>query len=211
MKGEARIAPPASDTWRSHIQRVHGVVNTERLADVVQRRLNKIDEPVVKYPGHREAQTQVDGRVDDAFAQLVQVLHQAHARELRALGHCLSRLADCVCGINHAGLPAASGMGSSLWFKFCCRNSAAPGAPRSVTLWSCLPRATARRLDQRLGCAGWGRLGCWNLLAGGGRLDAWIWTLRREVSDGAFGSAQRGISALSGYWLCIAAAGPGFF
>jgi hypothetical protein len=75
----------------------------QRLADVVERRLDEADEPVMKGPGREEAQRQVDGRADDALAQLVQVLHQAHAGQIRALGHGLPRLADCFRGINHGG------------------------------------------------------------------------------------------------------------
>ena len=78
----------------------------ERLADVVQRSLDEGDEPIAKDPGDDEAQTQIYGRADDALAQLFQVLHQAHAGQVGALGHRRPRLADCVRGINHGGLPA---------------------------------------------------------------------------------------------------------
>ena len=63
----------------------------------------KFDEPIVEDPAHDKADSQVDGGVDDALAQFVQMLHQAHAREFGALVTRCSRLADCFRGINHAG------------------------------------------------------------------------------------------------------------
>src|ERR1700675_3072540 len=44
--------------------------------------------------------------MDDTAAPLVQVLHQAHAREFRALGYRGPRLANGLRRINHAGLQA---------------------------------------------------------------------------------------------------------
>jgi hypothetical protein len=43
------------------------------------------------------------------------MLHQAHAGQLRALGHGSLRLVDCVRGINHGGLCSVAGLASSAW------------------------------------------------------------------------------------------------
>ena len=96
----------------------------------------KADEALVEDPGHDEAQDQKDERADDALAQLVQMLHQAHAGQLRALGHGLARLADGLRGINHARLPGdlrvffavagalvAAGLLLAAWDGFLCRRS----------------------------------------------------------------------------------------
>jgi len=57
MKGEARIAPPISETCKSS-SKGPWVGEDQRLANVVQRRLNETDEPVMKGPGREEAQCQ---------------------------------------------------------------------------------------------------------------------------------------------------------
>jgi len=44
----------------------------QRLADVVERRLNKVDKPVVEGPDGDKTKGQVNGGVNDAFAKLVQ-------------------------------------------------------------------------------------------------------------------------------------------
>ena len=88
------------------IQRVHGMSEDERLADARERCLNEIHKPVVEGPDSNEADSQVDGGVDDALPKLIQVLHQAHARQFRALAYGCPRLADCFPGIKHGGPPA---------------------------------------------------------------------------------------------------------
>ena len=42
------IAPPTSAHLQIEVERIHGVRKDQRLADMDQRGLNKIDEPVVK-------------------------------------------------------------------------------------------------------------------------------------------------------------------
>ena len=66
-------------------------------------------------PGHDEAGRQVDRGVDDAPAQLVQMLHQAHAGKFCALADRGPRLAYCVRGINHADLQSPrDGVGDAM-------------------------------------------------------------------------------------------------
>ncbi len=64
----------------------------------------KATKRVAEDPGHYEAGRQVDRGVDDAPAQLVQMLHQAHAGKFCALADRGPRLAYCVRGINHVDL-----------------------------------------------------------------------------------------------------------
>ncbi len=88
------------------VQRVHGVGVVELDAELVERGLDEAVEALVEGVGDDEADGEIDGGVDDALAQLLEVLHQAHAGEFGALGDGLARFVDCVCGINHGGLPA---------------------------------------------------------------------------------------------------------
>ena len=77
------------------------------MCEMIERSLHKTVEPLVEEVGHEEADGEIDGGVDDALAQLLQMLHQAHAGQVGALRDGFSRLADCVSGINHCG-PAPS-------------------------------------------------------------------------------------------------------
>ena len=126
MKGEARIAPADQRHLQIQVQRVHGVRKDQRLADVIQRRLQKVDDPVAKEPADKEARSQIECGVDDALAQLVQMLHQAHAGQFRALAHCRARLADCVGGVNHVGSAPPRPVTHLLW----ARPKRVPGFPR---------------------------------------------------------------------------------
>ncbi len=53
-------------------------------ADAVQGGLDESDEPIAEEPRDKEPNRQVNRGVDDALAQFVQMLHQAHAWEFRA-------------------------------------------------------------------------------------------------------------------------------
>jgi len=56
-----------------------GWIMLRDLPSCLERRLDEIDQAVAEEPGNGEAREEVEGGVDDAAAQLVQVLHQAHA------------------------------------------------------------------------------------------------------------------------------------
>ncbi len=77
-----------------------GVVELD--VEPIQRRLNERVEPFVEVVRNDEATEEVKSGMHDAAAQLIEVLHQAHARKLGAMGHRFSCLANCVCGVNHA-------------------------------------------------------------------------------------------------------------
>ncbi len=79
-----------------------GCVKTSDLP-IFKRRLEEVEQPILENPRDDESGSEVSGGVDNALAQFVEMLHQAHAREIRAFGNGRSRLADCFGGINHDG------------------------------------------------------------------------------------------------------------
>ncbi len=109
VKNEGRSENGAADEsyLQVQVERVHGVRVVELDAKLVERRLHKAVQSFVEVIGHEEADSKINGGVDDALAQLLQMLHQAHAGQVGALGDCFPCLADCVSGINHCG-PAPS-------------------------------------------------------------------------------------------------------
>ena len=56
--------------------------------------------------GNDETDAEIDCGVDETLAQLLKVLHQAHAGELGALGDGGARFVDGFLGINHDAQPA---------------------------------------------------------------------------------------------------------
>src|SRR6266568_1604855 len=104
---------------------------------VIERRLHQTIQSLPKVKGYEKADTQVNCGVHNAFTKLFEVLHQAHAWELRALGYSFPRFADCINGINHAGsMPPrrchSVGLGSSL--KICQANPLQHSARWSLLL-----------------------------------------------------------------------------
>ncbi len=76
------------------------------MPSLVERGLDEAVETLVEDVGDEEADGEIDGGVDDALAELLEVLHQAHAGEFGALGDGLARFVDGFLRINHGGLPA---------------------------------------------------------------------------------------------------------
>ena len=76
------------------------------MPSLVERGLDKAVETLMEGVGDDEADAEIDGGVDETLAQLLQVLHQAHAGELRALGDGVARFVDGFLGINHDAQPA---------------------------------------------------------------------------------------------------------
>ena len=72
----------------------------------IQRRLHQSVELLVEEVRDDEAQGKKNRRTDNALAQLFQMLHQAHAGQLGALGYRGLGLLDDVLGISHGELPA---------------------------------------------------------------------------------------------------------
>ena len=66
----------------------------------------KSTEPVAKTPGRNKAQTQKNRRMNDALAELIEMLHEAHAGQFSALGHGLAGYLDGFLRFNHDGRPA---------------------------------------------------------------------------------------------------------
>ena len=69
---------------------------------VVERLLNDAVEPHVEGVGDAEADQEIDGGVDEALAELVEMLHEAHAGEFGAVG---DGCAGAVDQISHGGWP----------------------------------------------------------------------------------------------------------
>ena len=76
-----------------------GVVEFD--AELVERSLDKAVEALVEGVRDDEADGEIDGRVHDALAQLFEMLHEAHAGQLGALGDGLTGFLDGLLGINH--------------------------------------------------------------------------------------------------------------
>jgi len=76
----------------------------------VERRLNKGHQLLVKNTRSDAAQYEIDDGVNKTLAQLVEMLHQAHAWQVGALAHGLAGSADCVGGVNHGDSPQCWGL-----------------------------------------------------------------------------------------------------
>ena len=73
----------SSEACRSRLRASMGCVKTRDLPMLIKRGLQKSDDAVVEDPADDEAQGQVNSGVDDAPAQLVEVLHRGSCRAVR--------------------------------------------------------------------------------------------------------------------------------
>ena len=97
------MAPPMQRDLQIEVQRIHGVRVVELDAELVERGLNEAVKRSWKNVADEESDGEIDGGVDDALAQLLEVLHEAHAGELGALGDGFARFFDGVCGSTMMG------------------------------------------------------------------------------------------------------------
>ena len=83
-----------------------GWVKFSAMCELIERRLDEAVETLVKDVGDDEADEQIDDGVDESLAQLVEVLHQAHAGKLGAVGDGLASSVDRV-EISHGRVASA--------------------------------------------------------------------------------------------------------
>src|SRR5665213_1067901 len=84
------------------VDRVCGVRVVEALVDIGERLLDDVVQLDMKGPGYGKAPGEEVEAVQDAFAQLFQVLHQAHAGKIGAVADGFARVVDGI-EISHAG------------------------------------------------------------------------------------------------------------
>ena len=84
------------------VEWIGGVGVVEGDVEVVERLLDDAVEPDVKGVGDAEADEEIDGGVDEALAELGEMLHEAHAGEFGAVG---DGCANAVDQISHGGWP----------------------------------------------------------------------------------------------------------
>ena len=99
-RGEDRAAEQGS--LEVEIEAVGGVGEVECDVEIVERLLDEAVEPLVKGVGDGEPDEQIDGGVDEALAKLGEMLHQAHAGKVGAVG---DGGANAVDEISHGGWP----------------------------------------------------------------------------------------------------------
>ena len=187
VKNEGRSQNRAADQrdLQIKVQRVHGVREDQRLADVHERCLDEADEPVVKSPNRNEADGEKNGRANDALAQLVQVLHQAHARQLGALGHSSARPADCVFSIKHDQPPRRRRLRRGCHLRGVRRRQGtAPSRRPSARLVHAQPADP--NLSSTLSCPAWPPQPAHQLMAA----ECAEWSLRRKFPTMAAGAGS---------------------
>src|SRR4029077_17217298 len=69
------------------VQRIHGMGVVELDVEAIQQRLNERLELFMEVVRNDKATEEIKSGTHDAAAQLIEVLHQAHARKLGAMGH----------------------------------------------------------------------------------------------------------------------------
>jgi len=77
-------------------------------AEFTERSLHEAVKTLVEDVCHEKAGSEIERGVNNALAQFLQMLHQAHAGQVRALCHGRPRLADCFRSVNHCGPPVPS-------------------------------------------------------------------------------------------------------
>src|SRR5208337_1728499 len=98
----------AADERNLHVEveRVHGVGVIELDAELGKRSLDEAVKPLAEIKGDEKPDGEIDGGVNDALAELVEMLHEAHAGQFGALGDRLAGFFDSFLRINHGGRPA---------------------------------------------------------------------------------------------------------
>ena len=101
-RGENGSADEAHLQIQVHrVHRVEEVQFVDGQVEFFERCGNDSVELLAEAEGDEEADGEIDCRVDDALAELFEVLHQAHAGKLGALGDGLASLVDGFGWINH--------------------------------------------------------------------------------------------------------------
>src|SRR5208283_4706420 len=108
IEDEGRGEDGAADqrNLQIQVQRIHRVRVVQLDAQFVERGLNEAVETFMEHVGDEKADGKKNCGVNNALAELFEVLHEAHARKFRALRDGLLCLLDCVAWINHGGRPA---------------------------------------------------------------------------------------------------------
>ncbi len=104
------------------VEGVGGVGHGHLEADVEQRPLDEVEQLVVEPVGDGHAEDEVDRGADEAFAELVEMLHEGHAGEVGAVGYGGAGLVD---EVRHGWRARARrrGLGCGGWSRRRCLRS----------------------------------------------------------------------------------------